>query len=255
MSLPPNVLRHIYALAHPHVKAKLHVLNRGTLANKNMPAQVQNYTRGTGKHQKRYNEMLKKLRNMETHMKQIVLHDPKTRQKVEKAGVVDLPGALRLFFAFARQMYIDNMRNPDPARVHQRGPFYDNRSRYYGMRVLENLMADYVDYAKPKIGTSGYFELLKYGLRRKSAPRGQATDNQFMDTMTMFCMMKYVLVRNLLYGAGAKRTQPPNLRQAYQNAKESKVILAHWNAPIVKRESAARRVRRRAQRRAAGATA
>ena len=53
--LPPNMLREIFKVADKHTQSKMRVLNKSTLANKNMPAR--SYLRGTGKHQRLFKHL------------------------------------------------------------------------------------------------------------------------------------------------------------------------------------------------------
>jgi hypothetical protein len=59
--LPPDVLRLIYKMVHPHTQASMKVLNKSTVRNQLMPAPRRSYLQGTGKHQKLWNTLPKKL--------------------------------------------------------------------------------------------------------------------------------------------------------------------------------------------------
>lgn len=243
MSLPPNIVRHIYALANNHTKSKMHVLDRSTLANKNMAAKGRNYTRGTGKFQKQYNDLPKLLKKLITYFRDRLTIPSRMRVAYEYAHA----SALLWLFTLSKQMYIDNMRNPDPTKVHLRGPY--NPVEVTAYKAIDPVMGietiAYIKNALTKIPYSGYWEiLLKIG---RSAPRGQATDLQFMDSVTMYCFEQYKIFERQVYNGVPK----PNTRRAAKSLTES-----HWTyidrgrQPVNREATRLARISRRAQRRA-----
>lgn len=278
MSLPANVLRHIYALANKKTQAKMHVLNRSTLANKAMPAQYSgNYTRGAGKLQKKYNELEKKCKILES-----VIHKTPALDQAINGGML-APMVLRTYFAYAKELYRINAKNPNKSLVRasanrSNGPVPKFRVRMNTVGVPANRLAfrrgrmvhdkmgklhkEFVVYANSKIGRSGYFEIMTKTLlvpdshnetgaviprQLKAVPRGRATDAEFMDVMTEFCWNKYKQLESKVGNPGLKsssiRANAKQRRQGYWSSNE----LGN------KAYSAKQRVARRQQRRAAAA--
>jgi hypothetical protein len=61
---PHDVIVEVYKHANPAVRARLHVLTKDTLTNHRTPQVRRGYLRGTGRHQRDWNELPKKLHNL-----------------------------------------------------------------------------------------------------------------------------------------------------------------------------------------------
>lgn len=112
--LPANIMGKIYAMVDPRTRARMHVLNRGTVANTLRTPSAQHaksYLTGGGKHQKLFSTLPKKLLSAATN-----IQDPATpyAQRFYNSNATNARGDLGAVYLRLKFMIDLYKKNPGP---------------------------------------------------------------------------------------------------------------------------------------------
>ncbi len=119
--LPRNILIEIAKKANKRTQARMKVLNKAMLANARLPSVLkQGYVYGTGKYQREYNQLWRRLHYMDEAFRKQYTRDDTLPGNVPSYLFFNLKN----FFKSAKQLYVKSKKAQRPVDIRLRGNYF-----------------------------------------------------------------------------------------------------------------------------------